>query len=173
MVVSINQTQTRIVFCCFVFMSPRRSCTTTRDSRMVKRRRGPGQKFNVWKTLGMASIKVTWESLNITVWRPLLMLCWNDTRHSRAEYATAAVSTLMFTPKMKRCFIPVRFARYFCDQLCDRHRLYQQGQSDAKVGHTTRDRLVHHFPFRFTGMADWARSSAASARPHASADSSP
>ncbi|CAM9637950.1 unnamed protein product [Pylaiella littoralis] len=31
-----------------------------------------------------------------------------------------------------QCLEDARFARYFCDQLCDRHRLYQQGQSDAK-----------------------------------------
>ncbi|CAM9124513.1 unnamed protein product, partial [Hapterophycus canaliculatus] len=31
-----------------------------------------------------------------------------------------------------QCLEDTRFARYFCDQLCDRHRLYEKDQLDAK-----------------------------------------
>lgn len=82
------------------------------------------------------------ELHHVTATRDILCL------YTRAKYATycgvSVVSTLMYVPNMKR-YAPVRFARYFCDQLCDRHRLYEEGQLDAKVRY---DRLVRHYSFR-------------------------
>lgn len=42
-------------------------------------------------------------------------------------------STLKYFPNTKPLLARFRFARYFCDQLVDRHRLYEEGQLDAKV----------------------------------------
>ena len=51
----------------------------------------------------------------------------------RRSSVPGASTLKCFLLKTKPLLAHVRFARYFCDQLVDRHRRYEEGQLDAKV----------------------------------------
>ena len=46
---------------CFIVSQRRRSCTTIRDSRTVKRKSGPEPNFSVWRTLGASAAAELWQ----------------------------------------------------------------------------------------------------------------